>query len=284
MKILALNGSVRINGNTEFLLKRALMGCESEGSEVEILRLTDFEIKPCKGCGLCLFKNGYCVNDGDGVEKIFSKIDKADALLLGTPCYFLEATAVIKQLIDRCWVKGHQIDKVTKPASVIIPYATRGWLSMAMVQPNLLLGLLGMKKINQLTVNTQGISEVVLDDDAMNQAYDIGRELVNALKSNDFSYRGKQGICPWCHDSLIRILSDNKSVECPLCGVRGEIQIIDEKIKIRFDEKDSSRVRLTLKNMYNHFNYHIQPSKQYFIMTKEERKLKSAELKEYLKP
>ena len=118
----------------------------------------------------------------------------------------------------------------------------------------------------------------------MNQAYDIGTELVNALKSNDFSYRGKQGICPWCHDSLIRILSDNKSVECPLCGVRGEIQIIDEKIKIRFDEKDSSRVRLTLKNMYNHFNYHIQPSKQYFIMTKEERKLKSAELKEYLKP
>ena len=38
MKILALNGSYRKNGNTEILLKQALMGAESEGAQVEILR------------------------------------------------------------------------------------------------------------------------------------------------------------------------------------------------------------------------------------------------------
>ena len=55
MKILALNGSFRKNGNTEILLKQALMGAESEGASVEMIRLTDYKIGPCRGCGLCLF-------------------------------------------------------------------------------------------------------------------------------------------------------------------------------------------------------------------------------------
>ena len=36
MKILGLNGSFRKNGNTEILMKQALMGAESEGASVEI--------------------------------------------------------------------------------------------------------------------------------------------------------------------------------------------------------------------------------------------------------
>jgi Multimeric flavodoxin WrbA len=283
MKILALNGSLRKNGNTEILLKQALMGCEAEGAEVEILKLTDFEIKPCKGCGLCLFKKDYCVNQGDGVDQIFDKVDRADGLLLGTPCYFLEATAVIKQLIDRCWVRGHQIDKKIKPASVIIPYATYGWISVVMLQPNLLLSLLGMKKVNQLIVNTQGITEVVLEQDPMDQAYSIGKELAGAVKSGDYNYRGKPGVCPLCHDSLLRIFNQNRSVECPLCGIRGELKIIDGRIDVTFDEKEFYRARLTFEDSYNHFTYHIKPSKEFFIMTKDERKQKGSKFKEYLK-
>jgi multimeric flavodoxin WrbA len=38
MKILALNGSVRKYGNSEILLKQALMAAEAEGAEVEILK------------------------------------------------------------------------------------------------------------------------------------------------------------------------------------------------------------------------------------------------------
>lgn len=41
IKVLALNGSFRKNGNTEILLKQALMGAQSAGAEVEILRITD---------------------------------------------------------------------------------------------------------------------------------------------------------------------------------------------------------------------------------------------------
>jgi multimeric flavodoxin WrbA len=121
MKILALNGSFRKNGNTEILLKQALMGAESEGASVEILRLTDYKIGPCRGCGLCLFRENVCQVQGDDVPFIFSKVDECDGMILGSPCYFLELTAVVKQLIDRCWILGHKIEKIRKPAAVIVP-------------------------------------------------------------------------------------------------------------------------------------------------------------------
>jgi len=49
MKILGLNGSERKLGNTEILVKEALMGAEEEGAQVEMLRLTDYKILPCDG-------------------------------------------------------------------------------------------------------------------------------------------------------------------------------------------------------------------------------------------
>ena len=133
MKILALNGSFRKNGNTEILLKQALMGAESKGAQVEILRLTDHKIGPCRGCGLCLFRGNVCQVKDDDVSLIFSRIDECDGVILGSPCYFLELTAVVKQLIDRCWILGHKIGKVEKPATVIVPYATRGWIPYVFV-------------------------------------------------------------------------------------------------------------------------------------------------------
>jgi multimeric flavodoxin WrbA len=182
MKILALNGSIRNKGNTETLVKQALMGAEAEGAEVEMLKLTDYEIGPCRGCGLCLFNKGVCVVEDD-TSKIFEKIDACDGVILGSPCYFLELTAIVKQLIDRCWIMGHnKTGKPHKPATVIIPYATRGWIPYVYAQANILFNVLNLTKINQAVIHTQGISEVVLFQDALDQADRMGREIVEAVR------------------------------------------------------------------------------------------------------
>jgi len=282
MKILALNGSFRKNGNTEILLKQALMGAESEGAEVEILRLTDYKIQPCRGCGFCLFRENVCQVQDDDVGFIFSKIDGCDGIILGAPCYFLELTAVVKQLIDRCWILGHKIGKIKKPATVIIPYATRGWIPYVSVQSNILLNIMGLTKINEVTVCTQGISEVVLDEEAMDLAYSMGKEIAIAIREEDFTYKGEAGVCPSCHDWLVRILKDYETVECPTCGVRGKLSLIDGKISMKFEEKALAESRFRPDVQYNHFTYHIAPSKDYFLRTKEERKIKTQKYKEYL--
>jgi len=283
MKILALNGSFRKNGNTEVLLKQALMGAESEGAEVEILRLTDYKIEPCRGCGLCLFRENVCQVQGDDVSFIFSKVDGCEGVILGAPCYFLELTAVVKQLIDRCWILGHKIGKIKKPAAVIIPYATRGWTPYVSVQSNLLLTLMGLMKINEITVCTQGISEVVLDQEAMDLAFSLGKEIAVAIKKRDFTYKGEAGLCPSCHDWLVRILKDQETVECPTCGVRGKLIFVDGKISMKFEEKAWADARFRPDVQYNHFTYHIAPSKDYFLRTKEERKILTQKYREYLR-
>jgi multimeric flavodoxin WrbA len=282
MKILALNGSFRKNGNTEILLKQALMGAESEGASVEILRLTDYKIGPCRGCGLCLFRENVCQVQGDDVPFIFSKVDECDGMIFGSPCYFLELTAVVKQLIDRCWILGHKLEKIRKPAAVIVPYATRGWIPYVSFQSNILLNLMGMVKINEITVCTQGISEVVLDQEAMDSAQEIGRETAVAARNKDFTYKGDPGVCPSCHDWLFRILKDRETVECPTCGVRGKLSLREGKISVTFEEKAWADSRFRPDVAYNHFTYHIAPSKDYFLRTKEERKLKTQKFKDDL--
>jgi multimeric flavodoxin WrbA len=282
MKILALNGSFRKNGNTEILLKQALMGAEAEGAQVEILRLTDYKIGPCRGCGLCLFRENVCQVKGDDVSFIFSKVTECDGIILGAPCYFLELTAVIKQLIDRCWILGHQIGKVKKPATVIVPYATRGWIPYVFVQSNILLRVMGLAKINETAICTQGISEVVLDEEAMDLAYRMGKEIAVAVREKDFAYKGEEGVCPYCHDWLMRILRDRETAECPTCGIRGKLSVVDGKISVKFEEKALADGRFRPEVSYNHYTYHIAPSKDYFLRTKEERKSKSQKYREYL--
>ncbi len=283
MKILALNGSIRKNGNTEILLKQALMGAEARGARVEILRLTDYRISPCRGCGLCLFRDNVCQIKDDDVNFVFSRIDECDGLILGSPCYYLELTAVVKQLIDRCWILSHKYDKRNKPATVIVPYATRGWIPFISVQSTLLVKVLGMTKINEAAICTQGISEVVLDQEAMDLAYGLGEEIALSARNQDYTYHGEAGICPSCHDRNVRILRDDETVECPLCGVRGKLSLVDGKIRVEFEERALAESRLRTDVTYNHFTYHIAPSKNYFIRTKEERKAKTQKYKEYLK-
>jgi multimeric flavodoxin WrbA len=282
MKILALLGSFRKNGNSDILAKEALMGAEEAGAQVEALRLTDYKIQACQGFGLCLFRKEGCHLDDD-VKFIWSKIGESDAVIISVPCYFLESTAVIKQLIDRAWVLAHQGTLRGKYASVLVPYATRGWIPYGMLQPNIFLGILGLKVIHREIFNVQGLGEAVHDEEAISRARRVGKELAQAVREQDPAYRSEPGLCPICQDWNIRILKDRKAVECPTCGIRGKLDMQNGRIQVQFDEKAVAQYRFDKEVGYNHFTYHIKPSKDYFVKTKEERKAKGKLYKEYLK-
>jgi multimeric flavodoxin WrbA len=282
MKILALVGSYRKNGNSDIVAKEALMGAEEEGAQVELMRLTDYEIQACQGFGLCLFREKGC-HIKDDVNFIWSKIGEADGILLSLPCYFLESTAVLKQLIDRAWVLAHRGTLRGKYASVMVPYATRGWIPYAMLQPNIFCGILGLKVIHRAAFNVQGLGEAVHDESAILKARGIGRELARAVLDRDPAYRSEPGLCPICQGWNIRILKDRKAVECPTCGIRGVLEVRDGTIEVAFHEKAQTDYRFDPEVGYNHFTYHIKPSRDYFLRTKDERKAKGMVYKDYLK-
>lgn len=267
MKVLGIVGSQRRLGNTEILVKEALMGAEEQGAEVEIIRWTDYEILPCDGLATCLFgKTGCKFKDKDDHNYLLEKIYECDGLVFGAPCYFLEAAAIVKRFIDRLWVLTSQPPSRArgKPAVIIMPYATRGWTSYAFLQPNIMMSLLWMKVIDRALIHIQGMSEVVANQSALDRVRGMGRAVATAIKTGDTTYRGEPGVCPICHDRNIHILRDNETVECGHCGITGKLGIEDGKIKVHFPEEQLEWHRFSEEMFYLHYRYEIEPSKDYF--------------------
>lgn len=102
MKVLAINGSPRAGGNTEYLLKKVLEPIEAQGIETELVQIGGKPVRGCAACGQCrVHQNKRCSNDTDIVNAVIAKMIEADAMILGSPTYFADMTSEMKALIDR---------------------------------------------------------------------------------------------------------------------------------------------------------------------------------------
>ena len=119
MKVLGIVASCRKLGNTEILVKEALMAAEEKGAEVDIMRWNDYNILPCEGDAQCLFGTKVCKHkDKDDFDLMLNKLYQYDGVILGAPCYFLEVQAIIKQFIDRLFILFSQPSQMAgKPAA-----------------------------------------------------------------------------------------------------------------------------------------------------------------------
>jgi multimeric flavodoxin WrbA len=112
MYALAINGSPRKEGNTELLLKEVLSELKSAGWETELEKVGGTAIRGCIACEKCFEnKDNECSVKKDKFNTIFSKMLKADAMILGSPTYFAAVSADLKALIERAgymaYANGH---------------------------------------------------------------------------------------------------------------------------------------------------------------------------------
>lgn len=113
MKAIAVNGSPRKQGNTYTMLKVVLGELEARGIETEIIQAGGRDIHGCIACGKCRTSDvAACVFNDDIVNESIKKIEKADALILGSPVYFGSLTAQMKAFIDR-------VGYVTRPHKML---------------------------------------------------------------------------------------------------------------------------------------------------------------------
>ncbi len=102
MKVVAINGSARKDGNTAILIKRVFAVLEKEGIETELVQLAGEVIRGCTDCQLCRVNlDGHCALKGDVVNEIIDKLVAADGIIFGSPTYFADITPELKALIDR---------------------------------------------------------------------------------------------------------------------------------------------------------------------------------------
>lgn len=99
MKIIIINGSLRKNGATAYLLHQIEKTLSEQGAEVAFYNLTEQKIALCRGCCVC-YKSGGCVIDDDA-ERISRELESADGVVLGSSTIASNVSAVMKMFIDR---------------------------------------------------------------------------------------------------------------------------------------------------------------------------------------
>lgn len=104
MNVIAFNGSPRKNGTTATLLNKALEGAASQGAKTEFVQLNQLDMKGCQACFSCKKRGGKsygkCAHI-DGMTPLYGKIERADAILLGSPIYFGTVSSGTKMFIER---------------------------------------------------------------------------------------------------------------------------------------------------------------------------------------
>ena len=103
MKVVAFNGSPRVNGNTAQGISIVLEELKKEGIETEMIQLGGRKVFGCLACGKCWeMKNNRCIRQDDEMNAFIEKIQEADGIIIGSPTYFSNVSPEVKALIDRC--------------------------------------------------------------------------------------------------------------------------------------------------------------------------------------
>jgi multimeric flavodoxin WrbA len=102
MKVIAINGSPKKEGNTQHALNIIGNELNAEGIEFEILHIGHKAIHGCTACGKCAInKDEKCSQVEDIVNESLQLLKHADGFILGSPVYYSGIAGTMKCFLDR---------------------------------------------------------------------------------------------------------------------------------------------------------------------------------------
>ena len=101
MKAIGIVGSPRKNGNVDTLVQTLLDGAKEAGYQITKYNLNEMKYSGCQACGYCK-SHDHCQLDDD-VSKLLEEIAEADAVVFGSPIYFILFTGQFKLMEDRMY-------------------------------------------------------------------------------------------------------------------------------------------------------------------------------------
>lgn len=182
MKVLMLNGSPRVNGNTERALEEMKVVFESEGVEVELIQVGNKAIRGCMACGGCR-KIGKCVFD-DGVNELVQKFAQSDGLIVGSPVYYASANATLIAVLDRMF-QSSGFDKTMK-VGACVAVARRGGTTATFDELNKYFTISGMPIASGQYwngVHGGAPGEAEKDGEGMQQMRTLAKNMVFLMRS-----------------------------------------------------------------------------------------------------
>jgi multimeric flavodoxin WrbA len=109
MRVIAVNGSPRADGNTATALRAMADVLKEEGIDTEFVQVGGKLIHGCIGCGYCATSdNSLCVFKEDIVDESALRMREADGIILGAPTYFAGIPGDMKAFLDRVFFSSRQ--------------------------------------------------------------------------------------------------------------------------------------------------------------------------------
>ena len=182
MKVLLINGSPRVGGNTSIALGEMEKIFQQEGIQVETVHVGNKAIRGCVACLSCMEK-GKCVFD-DLVNETAPKFAEADGLVIASPVYYASANGTLISFIDRLFYST-PFDKTMKVGAAVA-VARRGGVSATYDELNKYFAISGMpiatgQYWNAVYGREKG--EAAQDEEGMQTMRTLARNMVFLMKS-----------------------------------------------------------------------------------------------------
>jgi len=99
--LVALDGSALTGSSVHRMLVAACAGARAAGGEAVHFRAYEMHIRPCMACGVNAAIPQYCIYHDD-MDHVFAALERAHAVIVGSPVYFDSVSGPLKTLMDRC--------------------------------------------------------------------------------------------------------------------------------------------------------------------------------------
>lgn len=182
LKVLILNGSPRVNGNTTIAIREMEKIFAERGVAAETVQIGNLDIRGCIACGTC-FKKGKCVFD-DIVNELAPKFEAADGLVVASPVYYASANATLIACLDRLFYSTHFNKTMKVGASVVC--ARRGGCSAAFDELNKYFTIANMPIASSQywnSIHGRGKGEAEMDEEGRQTMRVLARNMVFLMKS-----------------------------------------------------------------------------------------------------
>ena len=182
MKVLIINGSPRVDGNTSIAVDEVAKTFEAEGIETEIIQIGNKDVRGCIACGSCA-ESGKCVFD-DVVNELASKFEEAEGLIIASPVYYASANATLIACLDRLFYSTH-FDKTMKVGASIV-VARRGGCSATYDELNKYFTISGMPVASSQywnSVHGGGKGDAKQDLEGLRTMRVLGKNMAFLMKS-----------------------------------------------------------------------------------------------------
>ena len=183
MKVLLVNGSARVHGNTATALEQIAQTLESEGVDTQIIQLGAGACRDCIACNRCSDLGGRCVFDDDPVNEFIDLATQADGFVFGTPVYYAHPSGRILSLLDRAFYAGGAAFAHKPGASIAVARRAGTCASVDVLNKYFTINQMPVVSSTYWNVTFGGAPEEALQDaEGMATMRNLGRNMAWMLK------------------------------------------------------------------------------------------------------